>query len=258
MSARALWKGVIVAGEERVGVKLYSALEDRNIHFHLLHDQDHVRIQQRMVHPETGETVSYQESRRGVEVDANTLVILDDEDLESLEPEDSRDIGVERFVPSGTLSNQWYERPYYLGPDGDEAAYFALAAALAAAEREGIARWVMRKKEYLGALVEREGYLLLVTLRHAGEVVDTRELDPPDGRQLDTKERKLAGALIDALRDDFEPGDYRETYRQRVRELIEAKAKGEEIEFEPYEEKAETDSLTGSLEASIKTLAARS
>src|SRR5690606_31008539 len=142
MSARAMWKGVIVAGKERLGVKLYSALEDRNIHFHLLHDQDHVRIQQRMVHRETGRTVPYAESRRGVEVDSSTMVVLDDQDLESLEPEDSRDIRIERFIPTGTLTYQWYERPYYLGPDGDEAAYFALAEALAESQSEGIARWV--------------------------------------------------------------------------------------------------------------------
>src|SRR5690606_9574025 len=117
---------------------------------------------------------------------------------------DARDIELETFVPAGTLSHEWYERPYYLGPDGDQEQYFALAEALAESETEGIVRWVMRKKEYHGALVERDGYLMLVTLRHTGEVIEAKELTPPQGRELTTKERKLAGHLIEALRDEFD------------------------------------------------------
>src|SRR5690606_22149888 len=96
---------------------------------------------------------------------------LEADDLEALEAEPSRDIEVLRFVAPSVIAHQWYERPYYLGPDEDQPAYFALARALEESGKEGVARWVMRKKEYRGALRPEQGRLLLVTLRPAQEVV---------------------------------------------------------------------------------------
>lgn len=250
--AATIWKGVLRLGEESVPIKLRSAVSDRSVHFRLLHEPDGVPVEQRMVHPRTEEVVPYDEIKRGYETDEGTIVVLDDEELEELEPAASRDIEILRVVPESAVDHRWYLRPYWLAPDGSAKEYFALARALEDKGAEAIARWTMRKKEYQGALRARDGYLLLVTLRHANEVVSAAELEGPAGRQLEPRERKMAEQLVDALAGEFEPESYKDEYRNRVMELIEAKASGKTIELEPARRKRRPESLAAALEQSLK------
>lgn len=250
--AATIWKGVLRFGDESVPVKLRSAVSDRSVHFRLLHEPDGVPVEQRMVHPRTGEIVPSEEIRRGYETDEGTIVVLDDEELEELEPTASRDIEILRVVPEAAVDHRWYLRPYWLAPDESEKSYFALARALEEKGVEAIARWTMRKKEYQGALRARDGYLLLVTLRHANEVVSAAELEGPAGRKLEPREREMAQQLVEALADEFEPERYQDEYRNRVMELIEAKASGKTIKLEPVRRKPRPESLTTALEQSLK------
>lgn len=253
MAARAMWKGVLQVGGTDVPVKLYSAIEPRKVSFRLLHEDDEEPLQQRMVDPETDEEVAYDETRRGYPTDDGRIVILDSDELEALEPEPSRDIELTRFVPVQAIDPRWYDRPYWLGPDDDEEAYFALLAALAESERAGVARWVMRKKEYVGALRVEDGYLMLVTLHHAGEVVSADALEAPGGRALDKKELKMAEQLVDALTGEFEPEQYKDEYRERVMALVEAKASGKTLpKKRARRKKAAGDSLSDILEQSLR------
>ena len=159
MPARAIWKGELKLGKHNVGVKFYSAIEDRSVHFHLLHEKDKAPVEQHIVRKDTGEDVPKEEMRKAFAVGPNTAVILQPDELEELVPPESRDIELLRFVPTDALGDQWYERPYYLGPDGQTDDYFAFAEAMARKELIGIARWVMRKKRYLGALRAEGDYL---------------------------------------------------------------------------------------------------
>jgi len=253
VAARAIWKGVLKFGSAAVPVKVYSAVQDRDIHFHLLHDQDQVRLEQRMVNPVAGRTVGGDEIRKGFEAEPGLFVLLEDEELAELVPESSRDIEITHFLPAGAINNQWYDRPYYLGPDGNAGQYFALAEALAKANREGLARWVMRKRSYVGALRAEKGYLVLNTLRHADEVVPVSELEPPQGRALDKKEQAMAEQLVSVFRGKFDPEQYRDEYRQRVLKLVESKARGERIRLEkPKPKKAPAKPLADLLAASVK------
>jgi DNA end-binding protein Ku len=254
VAARAIWKGVLKFGSAAVPVKLYSAVEDRNIHFHLLHDQDEVRLEQRMVNPVAGQTVVSEQIRKGYEAEPGLFVLLADDELAELVPESSRDIEITHFLPAGAINNQWYDRPYYLGPDaGAEMEYFALAEALAKANREGLARWVMRKRSYAGALRPEKGYLVLNTLRHADEVVPASELEPPQGRALDKKEQGMAEQLVSVFHGKFEPAQYHDEYRERVLKLVQSKARGERIQLErPKPHKPPAKSLTDLLAASVK------
>src|SRR5688572_28549599 len=127
MAARAIWKGELKIGTGKVPVKLYSGVVDRTVHFNILDDRQLMRVKQHMVSPDTGEEVASEEIQKGYEVEPGRFVILTAEELEALEPEPSRDIEITEFVPPEAISQQWYERPYYLGPDGDTKAYFALA-----------------------------------------------------------------------------------------------------------------------------------
>src|SRR5690606_18160898 len=120
-------------------------------------------VKQQMVNPGTGEVVEYEDVHRALPTDDGDLVMLDDDELTELEPESSRDIEITRFVEPSVITHAWYNRPYFLGPDDSGPEYFALVEALRKQEKEGVARWVMRKKEYVGALRVEGDYLMLLT-----------------------------------------------------------------------------------------------
>jgi DNA end-binding protein Ku len=248
-----MWKGVIRFEDVELPVKLYAGIQEQTVRFRMLHDQDMVPVRQKMVNADTGDEVDRSLSRKGVEVEPGRFVLLSEEDMEALEPEASRTIEIERFVAPGRIGHQWYDRAYYLGPDGNEADYWAMVEALEKDNKEGVARWVMRKKQYVGSLRASNDALMLVTLRFADEVIEPSQLDAPSGRKLDEREQKMAEQLIGALADEFDPGDYQDTYRQRVMELVRAKAEGGEVELkELQEEPRKQASLAGMLEASLK------
>lgn len=252
MAARAMWKGRIRFAGVEVPVKLYSAVQDRSVHFRLLHEKDLQPVTQQMVDPETGEVVAYDEVRRAFQTEDGDLVILDDEELAELEPEPSRDIEVTHFIEPEAVTHQWYDRPYFLGPDDDDAAYFALAEALRKQKREGVVRWVMRKKEYVGALRLQGDHLMLMTLRHAGEVVPASALEPPAGRALDKREVEMAVQLVSALEDELDLTEYRDEYRDRVLELVHAKAEGKVLKFPTARKKKAEAPLKEMLEQSVR------
>ena len=259
MAARAIWKGVIKIGRTTLPVKLYSAVTDRTIHFRLLHKTDKAPVAQKMVSAGSGEEVPYEETQKAYPLGRGRLVLLEDEELEKLEPEPSRDIEVTRFVNRADIEHRWYERAYYLGPDGNSAAYFALAKALENKEKEGIARWVMRKKEYVGALTAKDGYLVLIVLRHAEEVIDAEALKPPQGRALEKKEIAMAQQLVSALSARFDPTQYRDEYRARVMELIETRARGGKVQLKVFRpKKTDENRLSNALEASLAGINKRS
>ncbi len=259
MAARAIWKGVLRFGKTKLPVKLYSAVQDHTIHFRLLHKTDNAPVKQQMVDPETGEPVDFKDARKAFPVMRNRMVLIEKEELEKLEPKESRDIEIKRFVDPADIDHRWYERAYYLGPDGDSAAYFALAAALKKKNREAVARWVMRKKDYVGALHEHEGYLALIVLRYAEEVVDASALPRPEGRPLQKKEIEMGEQLVAALAGKFDPSQFRDAYRDRVMDLIRTKERGGKVKVKTFRPKKTDDSaLAGALAASLTGLRRKS
>lgn len=251
MAARAMWKGVIRFGDAKVPVKLYSAVQDRSVHFRLLHDKDRSPVKQAMVNPETDEVVDYSDTRRAYQTDDGSLVVFDKEELDALMPAPSRDIEVMHFMPPSVIDHRWYDRPYYLGPDGGEDDYFALIEALAHTGKEGLARWVMRNKAYTGALRLHDGVPMLMSLRSEEQVVSADALEPPKGKKLDAKELDMARQLIGMLEARFDPEEYHDEYRARVMELIEAKQRGESVKVTPIRRREPSDDLSKALEASL-------
>src|SRR5438094_6243497 len=176
-----------------------------------------------MVEPDSGKEVPNEEIQKGFEVEPGTFVILGEEELQKLEPEASREIEITQFVPPTEIPPEYFDRPYYLGPDGDESAYFALAEALQEKGREGVAHWVMRKQPYVGALRAEDNHLMLFTLRNAEEVLSAKDLPRPAGRAPDKKELTMARQLVGLLEGEFDPDEYKDEYHQRVTEFIEKK-----------------------------------
>jgi DNA end-binding protein Ku len=249
--ARAIWKGQLHLDEQKLDVKLYSAIEDRSIHFHMLHEKDRAPVEQHIVRKDTGKDVGKADMRKAFSLDAGTAVLLEPEDLEKLVPPESREIAICRFVAPSVLSDQWYDRPYYLGPDSDDGDYFALAEALHRKNVVGIARWVMRKKRYVGALTSNAGYLMLSTLRRADQVLSFSGIEPARTNEPAASELKLAQQLVSSIESDFDPSTWQNEYRQRLCKLIEAKARGEKVEPVRVKKKAASASLADSLRASI-------
>ena len=254
MAARAIWKGELALNSTKVPVKLYAALKDQTVRFHILDDKSKTRVRQHMIDPDSGEEVAKEEIQKGFEVEPGTFVILNEKELESLEPKANREIEIKHFVPPQAIAPEFYDRPYYLGPDGDQAAYFALAEALRKENKEGVAHWVMRKQPYVGALRAEGDYLMLFTLRSPDEVVSANELPRPAGRAPDKKELSMAKQLVEMLKGEFNPKDYQDEYRQRVMEFVEKKAKGRAPKLRLVKSKRGPASLDKVLSKSIETL----
>jgi len=250
--ARAMWKANLVVGGERIPVKLYAAVSDQRVSFRLLHKADGTPVKQRMVHPVTHKEVPPDDVRRGVEVEEGTFVLLSDTELAKSEPEASRDIEITRFVPKSAVDSGYFDRPYYLGPDGDDGAYAALAQVLDKTGRLGVAEWTMRGKRYHGVLEARGNGLALVTLRSAEEVVPASALSRPTGGAISPGERKLAEQLVAALDANFDPGAFHDEYRERVQKLVAAKARGRKLKVKEAPPPPPSKSMTAALRASLR------
>jgi DNA end-binding protein Ku len=256
--ARSIWSGAISFGLVNVPIKLYSAVSKKTVRFHQLNGTTGNRIQQKRVDPETGDEVNYEDIVKGYELTRDRYVIITPEELETLDPEKTRSIDIEDFVDESEIDPIFYDHPYYLVPDkGAAKAYGLLLNAMADADKVAIARVVIRSKEQLVAIrPHRDGDLLVMeTMVFADEVVGTEDIDDlPESKDLKVSERelKMARQLIESLTDTFDPSKYKDSYREKVLELIEAKADGQEITVAPEApEPAKVPDLMAALEASL-------
>lgn len=254
MSKRALWKGQIRFDDIEVPVKLYSAVQNKQIQFRLLHRKDHSPVKQKMLNVDTGAIIPFSDALKAFVTDSGDRVLLHKSELDTLAPEPSRDIDILAFLPAHLLDHRWYDQPYYLGPDGSDSAYHALIAALEQSQREGVARWTMRNRCYHGMLRLHQGYPLLITLRHAEEVVPVEALPAPGGKAPDKRELQMARHLIDMLQAPFDPDAYHDQYRESVLRMIETKRKGGKIKAAPKRRKAASTDLVDALSASLQQL----
>lgn len=232
---RAMWSGSISFGLVNIPVKMFTAMTDRDIHFHQLHKKDMSRIQYRMVCAAEGKEVDRDDIVKGYEIGPDQYVTVSQKELEEVAPEKSRSIDIVAFVDMQQVDPLYLEHPYYLLPDENAAkAYRLLAEAISRKGKVAIARLVLRNREYLGAMRIIDGVICLSTMRFANEVVMPKELEgAPTSIKVDEKELKMAGQLIDALVKDFDPKQYHDEYQERLREMIEKKAKGMEIKAAP-------------------------
>ena len=256
---RSIWSGAISFGLVNVPVKLYSAVSKKTVRFHQLHGETGTRIQQRRVDPSTGEEVTYDDIVKGYEIGKDRYVVITPDELDSLDPEKTRTIEIEDFVEESEIDPLYYDHPYYLAPaTGAEKPYRLLLDAMAQAGRVAIARVVIRNKEQLVAIRPAGEALTMSTMNFADEVVSPDAIEEiaaeEDGKTKATqRELDMAEQLIDSLTSDFDPDKYHDTYRERVLDLIERKAAGEEIAVAPEApEPAAVPDLMAALEASLQ------
>jgi DNA end-binding protein Ku len=251
---RSIWNGTITFGAMRVPIKVHSATEDRSVHFHEVHAKDGAQIEHRRICSKEDKVVPYNQVAKGYEVGKGEFVLLDQEEIDAAAGRQSREIELEEFVAAGDIDPVYYNRGYYLGAGDDgQAAYRLLHDAMQRAERVGLGRWVFHNREYLVAVRPLDDVLALHTMRFADELVDADSLDlPSPSRKPSRKEVQMAGTLVDSLSADFDPGQFTDSYRERVLALIEAKARGEEPELPDAPEPADDTDLEAALAASLE------
>jgi len=256
--ARAIWSGSISFGLLNVPVKLYSAVARRSIGLREIRESDGARIRHRRVAEGTDEEVPYEKIIKAFEISKDQYVPLAKEELEALAPEKTRAIEVQDFVDLEEIDPIYFDSPYYLGPaEGAERAYSLLARAMADSGKIAVARFVFRNKEHLAAIRPSDGVLTLTTMRFADEVVPPSELDdvlPDKQPKVDKREIEMAGQLIDSLTRSFDPGVYRDEYREQLLALIERKAEGKDVLAAPEAaepEPTKAPDLMAALEQSI-------
>jgi DNA end-binding protein Ku len=253
---RSIWSGAISFGLVNVPVKVYSAVSSKTVRFNQLNGKTGTRIAQKRVDPETGEEVAYEDLVKGYELTKDRYVVITPEELDAVQPEKTRSIDIEDFVDLHEIDPVYYSHPYWLVPgQGAEKPYALLLKAMEESEKVAIARVVLRNKEHLVALRPSGGGLMMETMNFHDEVVtgaDLDELADLDTSKATAREVKMAQQLIDSLTTEFDPTQYKDTYRDAVLELVERKANGEEIAVQPEaEEPAKVPDLMAALEASL-------
>jgi DNA end-binding protein Ku len=257
--ARAIWSGSISFGLLNVPVRLYSAVSKQTVRFRELREGDGSRVKHKRVAESDGKEVPYEKIVKGYEYAPDQYVVLSRDELAELEPQRSRAVEIQDFVDLDDIDPIYFEQPYYLGPDkGAERAYALLVQAMKDARKVAIARFVLRNKEHLAAIRPMEDVLTLTTMRFHDEVSSPQDLDgevfeEAKPKKPEKRELEMAKQLIDSLTSDFEPGKYRDEYREELLDLLERKAEGKEVVAAPTEEPKPTKApdLMAALEDSL-------
>jgi DNA end-binding protein Ku len=261
---RSIWTGAISFGLVTVPVKMYSAVSRKSVRFHQLNKQTGVRIQQKRVDPTTGDEVRYEDIVKGFELTPDRYVVIEPGELEALDPKRTKSIEIEDFVALDEIDPIYFDHPYYLAPGpGGAKPYRLLHEAMRETGRVAIANVVIRSKQQLVAVRPMGDFALTMsTMIYPDEVVEPSSIDELSAAEeiaINKRELDIAKQLVDSLAGSFEPGKYRDTYRDEVLALVERKAQGEEIAVQPSaeDEDVPVPDLMSALKASLDAVKAR-
>lgn len=254
---RALWSGSLSFGLVNVPVKVVSAVRQKDVRFNLLHEKDGGRIEQKRFCTLEGKEVPYEEVAKGWKVGPDEYVMVTDEDMASVAAEKTEQIEILDFVDIAEIDPIYFEKPYYLIPDkGAGKAYGLLTEGMRRQGRVAIARVVMRQKEHLVAVRVIEDLLAMTTLLYHDEVVPPAALaDEGAGAPKaapSEREIEMAEKLIESLTTDFKPDKYKDEYRARVVQMLEAKAEGKTYTSPAPEPVKRPKDLVEALQASLE------
>jgi DNA end-binding protein Ku len=252
---RAIWKGAVSFGLVSIGVKLYSATEEKDIRFHQVHREDGGRIKYKRTCSICGEEVSYDDIAKGYDLGGGEMVILTDDDFKELPLTSSRSIDVHQFVPAEQVDPILYNKAYYLEPEAVATKpYVLLRDALIESDRVAIVKVALRQREPLATLRVREGVLVLNTMLWPDEIraasFDFLDQDVAPRAQ----ELAMASSLIESMAADFKPEEFTDDYRAALQQVIDSKVSGQEIVAPPEVEEAPsgTVDLMAALRASVE------
>ena len=253
---RPLWKGAISFGMVSIPIKLYTATEERDVHFNMLHATDNSRIRQKRFCAEEDVEVDNSEIVKGYEITPGRYVTLEDEDFEKVPVTTTHTVEITDFVSLDQIDPIYYQKTYYLEPEEIGLKPFALLmAALRETERIAIAKVTLRQKEQLCTLRIYDNTIALETMFYSDEVRSSRDLAAPaDDLKIEKRELAMAKSLVDMLTtEEFNLADYKDNYREALLEIISRKSEGLAIE-EPEAQPAKITDLTEALRASVEAV----
>ncbi|WP_374968043.1 Ku protein [Terrabacter sp. BE26] len=259
---RAIWKGAVSFGLVNVPVRLFSATENHDVQFRQVHEKDGGRIKYQRICSIDGEEVPYSDIAKGYEAADGQMVILSDVDLKSLPTRTTKEISIEKFVPSEQIDPLLFDKSYYLEPDKTGLKpYVLLRDALEKADRMALVTVSVRTRMTLAVLRVREGVIVLQTLLWADEVRKPEFESLSEETHATQKELAMASSLVDSLSGDYEPDEFEDDYSEAVAKLVETKIEGGDITETPEAkgEESEVVDLLAALQRSVdKAKAARS
>ena len=249
---RAMWKGAISFGLVTIPVSVYPATEEKTLRFNQLHDEDGGRIRMKRTCSVDGEEVGYEHIVKGYEHEKDRYVILTDEDFDAIPVESSRAIDIQQFVQLDEIDPMQYKKSYYLVPEETGAkAYALLREALNRSGKVGIAKVSFRDKEHLAALRFRDDAFVLETMYWPDEIREADFGGVDVSAKIRPNELEMAQTLIENLTADWDPGEFKDEYREAMLRIVEAKINGEEIEIVEPEPTAKVVDLMEALKASV-------
>ncbi len=253
MAPRAIWSGSISFGLVNVPVRLYSAIDEQDLHFHLLHTKDDARIGYEKVCKKEGKPVPDDEIVKAYEVSKGEYVYVTDEDFEAAAGPKYKSIDIQDFVPYEEIDPIYFERTSYLGPaDGAEKVYALLLRAMDDSGLAAIATYVMRGKQQLGCLRVREGVIALEKMYFADEIRPASDIKPRRVR-VGAQELEMAADLIERFTGTFDPRKYEDTYRRSLLRVIRRKRRGQDVHVDPEPKTEEPTDLLAALRASVES-----
>ncbi len=224
---RAIWSGTISFGLVNIPVRLFSGSESHTLDLDMLRKDDLCQVKYARVCRSDGKEIPYENIVKGYEYREGDYIVLEKEDFEKANVKKTKSIDIQDFVKENEVDTIFYEKPYYLEPDkGGDKPYALLREALKKSKKVGIANFVMRNREHIAVLKPYGNLLLLNQLRYHDEIRDTEELNLPDSKVVNDKELKMALSLIDQSTSKFKPKEYKDTYIEDLKKIIESKAKG--------------------------------
>ena len=233
---RAIWKGSISFGLVNIPIALYPATRREELKFRLLRKSDLSPVNYKRVAEKDGKEVPWDEIVKGYEYEKGKYVVLKDEDFERVDLEATQTVDIQDFVDVDEIDPMFFYKPYYLEPQkGGDKAYALLRDALKESKKVGIAKVVIKTRQYLAGVKPEDGALVLELMHFADEIADAGELHVPKKVEMGKREMNMATALIDSMSSKWKPEKYRDDYREALMEVIEEKveAGGKEIEEKP-------------------------
>ncbi len=230
---RPIWRGTITFGLLNIPVQLMTAERHTDLHFRMLDSRNNAPIRYERVNEETGEEVPWKDIVKAFEYDKGSYVVIEKEDFAKAAPESTESVDIEAFVDPDDIGVEYFEKPYYLVPAKKaEKGYVLLRETLKRLKTAGLARVVIRTREYLALVMPRDEALLLMLLRYPQELVSADEYAFPDKKlsayRVNPKELDMAETLVKSMIGEWKPAEYRDDFRARLRKVIEQRVKAQE------------------------------
>jgi DNA end-binding protein Ku len=240
---RAIWKGSISFGLVNIPIAIYPATRKEDLKFRLLRAKDHSPVNYKRVAEKDGKEVPWAEIVKGYEYEKGKFVVLNEKDFQRVDLEATQTVDIQDFVDLEEIDPMYFYKPYYLEPQkGGDKAYVLLREALADGKKVGIAKVVIKTRQYLAGVKALKHALVLELMHFAEELLDAEKLTVPKKSEVGKREKEMAKALVDSMSSKWDPEKYHDDYREALMEVIEEKVEsgGEEIEEKPKAKKEST------------------